>query len=84
MANSEVPKALAELYTWLEQGAKDRPEPDAVAILLLEHHKLLVKAARWDEARRIVREAAKRDAIFFGALDDWGRELIALLTTDAK
>lgn len=43
MSNSEVTKAIAELYTWLQQGARDRPNPDAVAILLLEHHRLLAK-----------------------------------------
>lgn len=50
--------------------------------LAAEVERLQEKARRWDEARRIVREAAERKAIFFGALDGWGRELIALLNEE--
>jgi hypothetical protein len=37
------------------------------------------QAWHWREARAIVQQAAERKAILFGALDEWGQNLIGLI-----
>lgn len=46
---------------------------------LAEVRELRRQAWHWQEARRIVQQAADRKAILFGALDPWGRDLLALI-----